>query len=181
MGDLISASFLLAALALWALAFELSVRRGRFVDPVGWSWSLWLGPAPRPTSRSTGMFVSGPSIYATSADHQALSKLSAPAKEADGPGWALLRREVSRLEVVDEPGQRAFAGLGSLVTFRSPRGGGARTARLVMPGQASIHESTVAVTSTLGAALLGLKAGEALAWQEPGGAKRRVEVLAVQG
>ena len=51
-----------------------------------------------------------------------------------------------------------------------------RTARVVMPGQDSIHESTIPVTSPIGAALLGLGVGDVFSWWTNGG-MRSVHVL----
>lgn len=124
------------------------------------------------------MNIVAPPVYATSKDYEALSALAEKLRTDAGPGPSLLRQEVSRLQVSDAA-PKAFVALGDRVKYQNPRNDRVKVARLVLPKDQTLHESTVPVTSPMGAALLGLKPGDEFHWQEPGGAKRRVKVLDV--
>lgn len=68
--------------------------------------------------------------------------------------------------------------LGSEVVFRN--GERVETVTIVAPGEADIGRRRVSVVTPVGAALLGLRAGQRIAWQMPGGRERVLEVVAVK-
>ena len=127
------------------------------------------------------MSAERPPVYATQEDYDTLTALSGKLRPSDGPGAHLLIEELARLQVVQADASPPFARLGVRVRYQNPRSDRIKTARLVMPKDQTLHESTVTVTSPMGAALLGLRAGDAFSWREPGGAKRSVTVLEVLG
>ena len=91
----------------------------------------------------------------------------------------LLLAELARLQVAAPDAERPFAGLGARVRYLNAQSQRIKTARLVLPKDEKLHESSVTVTSPMGAALLGLQAGEEFAWRDQGGAPRRVTMLEV--
>ncbi len=54
-----------------------------------------------------------------------------------------------------------------------------RTLRLVYPADADLEGGRVSILAPLGCALLGLRVGQSIDWQMPGG-KRKLRVLAVK-
>lgn len=117
-----------------------------------------------------------PPIYATSEDYE---RLTAPRdKLRPGPGARLLFDELARLQVA-APDVEPFARLGARVRYLNAQNQRIKTARLVMPKEETLHESSVTVTSPMGAALLGLQAGREFAWRDHGGSHRRVTVLEI--
>lgn len=120
-----------------------------------------------------------PPIYATQKDYEILTTLSGKIRRTDGPGAHLLLEELERLQVVEPESQAPFVRLGARVRYHNPKNDKVKTARLVLPKEQSLHESTVTVTSPMGAALLGLQAGDEFSWREPGGSQRRIAVLEV--
>ncbi|CAN7289974.1 GreA/GreB family elongation factor [Phenylobacterium sp. LjRoot164] len=119
-----------------------------------------------------------PPIYATSEDYERLTALGDKLRPTDGPGVHLLLAELARLQVA-APDAEPFARLGVRVRYLNAQSQRIKTARLVMPKDEKLHESSVTVTSPMGAALLGLKAGCEFDWRDTGGSRRRVTVLEV--
>ena len=69
--------------------------------------------------------------------------------------------------------------LGSIVRYR-PVPGEERTIKLVMPEDIEPPGTyRLSVTSSHGAALLGLRPGNVMGWLDPGGAMHRIKVLSV--
>lgn len=94
-----------------------------------------------------------------------------------GPTGAFLLQEIARARIVDAPAPGVVA-MGSLVTFRDETGR-MTTARLVYPAEAMGVEGTVSVLTPAGAALLGLGEGQSIAYEGPGGRRKRLTVLQV--
>lgn len=118
-----------------------------------------------------------PPVFASNDDFLALSSLGRSLEGATAPGPVLLAAEISRLSVVEDPKAGApFVRIGSRVTYSDGQRRRVRTARVVMPGQGSIHESSIPVTSPVGAALLGLGVDDVFTWWTNGGL-RSVHVL----
>lgn len=91
-----------------------------------------------------------------------------------------LRRELGRADVVDDP---ALPGdvvrIASAVTFRDDRAGRTRTVTLVYPTAEDAAQGHVSVLTPIGAALIGLKAGQSIDWIAPSGERRALTVLDV--
>ncbi|MBA4013881.1 MAG: hypothetical protein C0481_18625 [Phenylobacterium sp.] len=117
-----------------------------------------------------------PPIYATSEDYERLSALRG--KLRPGPGARLLFEELTRLQLA-APDAEPFARLGARVRYLNAQSQRIKTARLVLPEDEKLHESSVTVTSPMGAALLGLQAGSEFTWRDHGGARRGVTMLEV--
>jgi len=120
-----------------------------------------------------------PAIYVTEADFEILSNL-ADAAAGRAPGGRVLAGEMARAVIV-EPNEapRPFVRIGSRVEFQDLSNGQTRVVRLSLPRDASIDEARISVLSPVGAALIGLTAGEAFHWTDPEGRSRGVRVLAI--
>jgi regulator of nucleoside diphosphate kinase len=93
-----------------------------------------------------------------------------------------LMDELARAEVwPDETVPADVVGLGSLVLCLESDGEGERyhRARLVSPDEADAVAGRLSVVSDLGAALIGLAAGQAIVWRDRRGGERRIAVLEV--
>jgi regulator of nucleoside diphosphate kinase len=121
-----------------------------------------------------------PAIYVTEADFEILSNLADAAGRA--PGGRVLAEEMARAMIV-EPNElpRPFVRIGSRVQFQDLSNGQTRAVRISLPRDASIDDNRISVLSPVGAALIGLTAGEAFHWTDPEGRSRGVRVLAVEG
>ena len=121
-----------------------------------------------------------PPIYVTEADFEILSNL-ADATAGRALGGRVLAGEMARAQIVD-PGQapRPFAGIGARVAYQDLSNGQARTVRLSLPRDASIDDNRISVLSPVGAALIGMTAGEAFHWTDAEGRLRGVRVLSVE-
>ncbi len=119
-----------------------------------------------------------PEIVVTTLDHERLTRLLAAAP----PGGIvdLLTAELDRAEVVEpaEIGSDVVT-MNSTVVVEDLDRGERRTLTLVYPTQADLTSGRISVLAPVGAALLGLRAGQAIAWPVPGGT-RRVRVVSVQ-
>ncbi len=91
-----------------------------------------------------------------------------------------LRRELGRADVVEDP---ALPGdvvrISSAVTYRDDRTGRTRTVTLVYPSAEDAAQARVSVMTPIGAALIGLKAGQSIDWTAPSGERRALTVLDV--
>ena len=97
------------------------------------------------------------------------------------PRGVSLLEELERADVrPDADVPPGVAGMNALIAFAEGPGGAARTVRLVYPGEADIEQGKVSVTTPIGAALLGLSAGQSISWTEAGGRQRELSVLSVE-
>jgi regulator of nucleoside diphosphate kinase len=121
-----------------------------------------------------------PAIYVTEADFEILSNL-ADAAAGRAPGGRVLADEMARAVIV-EPNElpRPFVRIGSRVAFQDLSNDQTRIVHISLPRDASIDDNRISVLSPVGAALIGLTAGEAFHWTDPEGRARGVRVLAVQ-
>lgn len=116
-----------------------------------------------------------PDISLLPRDHERLFDLICSAPRST-PGITLLGQELERAAIVAP--ERAPAGLvqlGSLVTFTDFERGTRRVAQLVRPGQRT-GRPRISVATPVGAALIGLQAGDTFRWRSPRG---RLRVLRV--
>lgn len=120
-----------------------------------------------------------PPITLTRSDCDRLDRLASAA--AASPTADFLAREVARATVVpSEAPPRDVVAMGSTVTFRDDTTGQDRTVTLVYPDEADMTEGRVSVLTPVGAALIGLPAGQSIEWQTPGGGWRSLTVLRVE-
>jgi regulator of nucleoside diphosphate kinase len=120
-----------------------------------------------------------PTVYVTEADHEILSNL-AEAVADRAAGSRVLAGEMNRAVIV-EPGQAPypFVGVGSTVDYQDLSSGQVRRVRLSLPRDASIDEGRISVLTPVGAALIGMTAGETFHWTDNDSRARGVRVLAI--
>jgi len=121
-----------------------------------------------------------PPITISGIDFDRLSKLAELAAERAPETAEFLAREVARATVV--PSGFPLTGvvtMGSEVEFRDDVTGQVRTVTLVYPEQADISVGRISVLTPVGAALIGLSAGQSIEWQTPSGGWRSLSVLRV--
>lgn len=123
-----------------------------------------------------------PPITLTRPDAERLDRLVAAAETTLPRTADFLARELARARVV-EPSARpsGVAAMGSKVEFRDDTTAGVRTLTLVYPEEANLEAGNISVLSPIGAALIGLSAGQSIEWQTPAGGWRSLTVLKVDG
>jgi regulator of nucleoside diphosphate kinase len=90
-----------------------------------------------------------------------------------------LGAELDRAIIVDRlPPDVVTAG--SRVRFADERTGAVREAVLVYPADADAFAGRISVLAPIGAAILGLAPGDAIAWPLPDGREARIRILAVE-
>ncbi|WP_419320278.1 GreA/GreB family elongation factor [Caulobacter sp. ErkDOM-E] len=121
-----------------------------------------------------------PTVYVTEADHEILSNL-ADAVAGRAAGSRVLAGEMARAVIV-EAGQAPcpFVGIGSTVDYQDLTSGQPRRVRLSLPRDASIDKGRISVLTPVGAALIGMTAGESFHWTDNDGRLRGVRVISVE-
>lgn len=69
--------------------------------------------------------------------------------------------------------------IGSQVTFRDDASGRTQTVTIAFPGDADIEARRVSVLAPIGAALIGLSAGQQIRWEMPDGNEKLLTVIEV--
>jgi regulator of nucleoside diphosphate kinase len=91
-----------------------------------------------------------------------------------------LGRELDRARVVQDASVlRSVVRMGSQISYRDERTGEVREVVLVYPHQADISQRRISVLTPVGAALIGLSVGQAIEFQTPDQASRKLTVLRV--
>jgi regulator of nucleoside diphosphate kinase len=122
-----------------------------------------------------------PPITLTTTDSDQLSRLVDAAAETFPRTADFLGREINRAQVIDR--SKALPGLvmmESEVEFRDDVTGQVRTITLVYPKDADMNAGRISVLTPVGAALIGLSAGQSIEWQTPTGGRRSLTVLSVR-
>ena len=93
---------------------------------------------------------------------------------------AMLLEEIERAELHDPDTMPADAvRLGSGISFMDERAGTMRSVHLVLPVDADITEGRISILTPVGAALYGLRAGDAIEWPDIDGNERRITIMGV--
>ncbi len=117
-----------------------------------------------------------PQIYLTQEDLDRLLKLV----ELPGNRREMLERELVRANVV--PREKIPADvvtMNSRVVFENETTGERREVTLVYPGNSDIDAGKISVLVPVGTALLGLRVGQSIEWELPGGEKQRYRIVKV--
>lgn len=124
--------------------------------------------------------IDRPPIVLTREDHDRLSDLVAAASGEPGTVGEFLTRELERAEVV-EPGDIGpdVVTMNSRAEFRDEENGEIREVTLVYPGSEDIAEGRISIFTPIGAALIGLAAGQSIEWKTRRGDSRRLVVTRV--
>lgn len=121
-----------------------------------------------------------PKIIVGEIDHERLTGLATTALERVPEVAEELLAEMDRAKVV-APGKLPadVVRMGSFVTFDSDSAQHRRV-QLVYPGEADIEQGRISVLTPIGAALIGLAAGQSIAWTAHDGKKHLLTVTAVE-
>jgi regulator of nucleoside diphosphate kinase len=118
-----------------------------------------------------------PQIYLTQNDADRLLKLveSQPGKRLEKLESELVRANVVPREQIPED----VVTMNSRVVFENETTGQRREVTLVYPGSADIDAGKISVLVPIGTALLGLRVGQSIDWELPGGEKQRYRIVKV--
>lgn len=121
-----------------------------------------------------------PKIVVGELDHERLTGLAIAAIERIPEVAEELLAEMDRAKVVATARLPVdVVRMGSFVTFESDSAQHRRV-QLVYPGEADIEQGRISVLTPIGAALIGLSAGQSIAWTARDGKKHVLTVTAVE-
>ncbi len=118
-----------------------------------------------------------PPISVTTADFDRLRPLS----QSPAPAAVFLARELDRARLIEPaaaPDQ--LVTMNARVRYRDDVTGHVRAVTLVYPADADIDAGRLSVLTPVGAALIGLSAGQSIEWESPSGGVRSLTVLEVE-
>lgn len=117
-------------------------------------------------------------IYITEKDLERLEPMVAGA--GNHPNIRRLREELERAVVVPSAEIPAdVVTMNSRVVFREMEAGTEEEVTLVYPAQADVNRKRISILAPVGAALLGLSAGDEIAWPLPSGKTRTYKIITV--
>lgn len=129
--------------------------------------------APQKTNRKPKIVIGAP-------DHARLTALAAAIQDRMPDLADELQAEMERAKVVAPRSVPTdVVRMGSFVTFESDAAP-ARRVQLVFPGEADIAAGRVSVLTPIGTALIGLSAGQSIAWTARDGRRHVLTVLGVE-
>jgi len=119
-----------------------------------------------------------PPIAVTTTDFDRLRGLA----QAHTDAARFLAREIERARLIEpeDAGERLVT-MNARVRYRDDVTGQERTVTLVYPGEADISAGRVSVLTPIGAALIGMTAGQSIEWESPWGGVRLLTVVEVGG
>jgi regulator of nucleoside diphosphate kinase len=121
-----------------------------------------------------------PCITLRRGDRERLNVLAVAATEKYPVTAEFLAREIERATIVpDSDPLPGIVGMESDVTFRDDNSGQAKHVTLVYPTAADVAAGRISVLTPVGAALIGLSAGQSMAFETPSGEPRSLTVLEV--
>lgn len=121
-----------------------------------------------------------PAIVIASRDYPRLAALAESAAHSAPQVGEYLARELARASIVDDALLDAGAiRPGSTATYVESADDTPRTVKLVWPLDANVARDRISVISLVGAALLGMRAGQSIEWPDPLGGVRALHVLEV--
>ncbi len=123
-------------------------------------------------------FPEMPAILVSSDDQHRLTLLALDALQKMPDVAGELLAEMERAEVAGSV-PTSVVQMGSRVTFTSDDGR-ERSVVLVYPGQADIGAGKISILTPIGTALIGLSAGQSIAWTTRDGRRRLLTVLRVE-
>jgi regulator of nucleoside diphosphate kinase len=118
-----------------------------------------------------------PEIYVTQSD---LERLLSLVESQGNKRFERLQDELVRAKVVSrEELPEDVVTMNSRVVFENETTGERREVTLVYPGNADIDAGKISVLVPVGTALLGLRVGQTIDWERPGGKKQRYRLVDV--
>lgn len=122
-----------------------------------------------------------PDIIISELDYDRLSDLAAAARARSPEVAEELLLELDRASIVSGAVlPPSVVQMGSTVEFRAGHGEPTRVA-LVFPGEADVAEGRISIMTPIGAALIGLSAGQSITWTARDGRQHELTVLRVEG
>lgn len=116
-------------------------------------------------------------LIMTEVDYQ---KLSFVANRANSETAELLQGELDRAAIVHRDQLPLdVVSMNSTVHFKDLNSGESFIMTLVYPDQANISENKISILAPVGAALIGLRAGQTISWPIPKGGERKLEITSV--
>ena len=113
-------------------------------------------------------------------DHRNLISLALAMEKASPDVSEALLAELDRARVVSQGKVPArTVRMGSTVVFRT-NGTSPRRITLVLPGEADIATGRISVMTPIGAALIGLSAGQSILWQARDGREQELSIVSVE-
>lgn len=117
-----------------------------------------------------------PPIFVTTTDFDRLRVLS----QASSDAAEFLAREIDRARLIEpEAVTEGLVTMNSRVRYRDDVTGQERVVTLVYPNEADISAGRLSVLTPVGAALIGMTAGQSIEWESPSGGVRSLTVLKV--
>ena len=117
-------------------------------------------------------------IFITEKDMERLEPMVAGA--GNHPNIRRLREELERAVIVPSAEIPAdVVTMNSRVVFRELETGEETEATLVYPSQADVNQRRISILAPVGAALLGLSAGDEIQWPLPSGKTRTYKIISV--
>lgn len=121
-----------------------------------------------------------PALIMTVTDHEALADLVASAETLAPAVADYLDRELNRARLVTpEKLPDDVAAMGRTVTYRDEANGRVRSVILVYPGEQDASAGKISVLTPIGAALIGMRAGQSIAWDDHSGNSRKLTIMEV--
>ncbi|PWR23973.1 nucleoside diphosphate kinase regulator [Zavarzinia compransoris] len=121
-----------------------------------------------------------PAITVGTGDYNRLSDLAAAIEDRNPVLAAELQAELDRARVVaDHKVPAGVVRMGSTVAFDTDDGQH-RHLRLVFPAEADIAAGTLSILTPIGAALIGLSAGQSIGWTARDGRHHALTVVSVE-
>lgn len=127
----------------------------------------------------TGQFQ--PAVHLLVSEFDSLTALALRIEQVQPALAELLLAELQRAELhapFDMPADTIV--MNSFIDFIDEGNGTQRTVQLVYPSDADIEASRVSILTPIGAGLIGLSAGDAIAWPDRLGRERRLHIVSVR-
>lgn len=122
-----------------------------------------------------------PKIVIPAGDYDRLMDLAGSAERLAPDVADYLTRELVRAQIVpDQQFDAGVARVGSQVSYTDAQGGQQREVTLVWPQDADLNRNRISVLTSIGAALLGMRAGQSIDWPSPVGGARTLTVVDVR-
>lgn len=121
-----------------------------------------------------------PPIHVLASESDIIAGIALSAEHRHPVVAAMLLEEIERADLHDpDTFPMGAVRLGSQITFVEERTQQVRKVELVLPGQADINKGRISILTPIGAALYGLKAGDAIDWPDIEGNERRIRIEGV--
>ncbi len=121
-----------------------------------------------------------PPIHLSRHDFEALTGLIRRIRYDRSESAEFLIDELNRAQVLPEADlPDGTVRLGNYVTYRDEDTGMIRRFKLTLPEDANLPQGKLSILTRVGAALIGLKAGQTIEWEAPASRRRKLTVIEV--